>query len=218
MWSSASTLPWLPNIWILLLPHFRSAFIRKDVNLRFRTSHLCMDFQKCEVSLPHFHSVLTAKDLKFCFFHTSALPLFAKMWVYDSAQLISAWSSKDVKFRFRISTLPWLPKIWSPRFPYFHHAFIRKDVKLCLHTSALPWLPKFCSLGSAVYSYMYFHTISCCLTWRISPSERRSILIRTQKSKPSSNWLVQSLVKCGSCHCIFRLSRYFYHYLVGKWL
>ena len=143
MWSFASALPFYIDCQIsevLLLPHFRSAFIRKDVNLRFRTTHPCLVFKICEVSLPHFHSVLIAKDLKFRFF------------------------------------------------PHFRPAFIRKDVKLCLHTSGLSWLPKLCSLGSAVYSYMYFHTTACCLTWRISPSERRGILIRTQKSKQSSNW------------------------------
>ena len=31
--------------------------------------HLCRDFQRCEVSLPHFCSALTAKDLKFRFLY-----------------------------------------------------------------------------------------------------------------------------------------------------
>ena len=38
---------------------------------------------------------------------------------------------------------------------------------------------------------MYFHTISCCLTCRISPLERRGILIRKQKSKQSNSHLVK---------------------------
>ena len=157
----------------LLLPLFRSPSIRKDMKLRFCTSHLCMDFQRCEVSLPHFQFDLIAKDLKFCFFHTSAL----SGWIYDSAQLMSAWSSKDVKFRVRISTQPSLPKILSSAF---------STLPPCLHSQRYKVMPpNFCSALTAVYSYMYFHT---CLTWKISPSERRGILIRTQKPKPSSNW------------------------------
>ena len=35
--------------------------------------HLCRDFQRCEVTLPHFCSALTANDMKFSF-RTSALP------------------------------------------------------------------------------------------------------------------------------------------------
>ena len=151
-------------------------------------SHLGMDFQKCEVSLPHFHSALIAKYLKFWFFHTSTQPLFAKMWIYDSAQLISALSLKYVKFRFRISTLPWLPKIWSSAFSTLPPCLQLQRCKVTPPHFCSALTAQFCSLGSAVYSYIYFHTISCCLTWRISPSERRGILIRTQKSKPSSDW------------------------------
>ena len=71
----------------LLLPHFRSAFICKDIKLCFRTSHLCMDFQKCEILLPRFHSALITKDLKFCFFHIYALPSIAKLYRYASTLL-----------------------------------------------------------------------------------------------------------------------------------
>ena len=82
MWSFASALPFCLDCQIydvLLLLHFRSAFIRKAVNLRFRTTHFCLVFKICDVSLPHFHSALIAKDMKFHFLHTSALPSFAKL-------------------------------------------------------------------------------------------------------------------------------------------
>ena len=110
--SSALVLPGLPN-----MGKSTSAF------------HLCRDFQRCEVPLPHFCSALTAKDLKFRFpyfrwVRTSKdlvrLPhLFCQdfqVWVSSLPHFISAGTFKDVKLRFRTSALPWLPKIWSSDF------------------------------------------------------------------------------------------------------
>ena len=110
--SSALVLAGLPNI-----GRSTSAF------------HLCQDFQRCEIPLPHFCSALTAKDLKFRFpyfrsVRTSKylvrLPrLFCQdfqVWVSPLPHFISAGTFKDVKLRFRNYSLPWLPKIWSSAF------------------------------------------------------------------------------------------------------
>ena len=100
--SSALVLPGLPN-----MGKSTSAF------------HLCRDFQRYEVLLPHFCSALTAKDLKFSFpYFRSAriskdlvhLPHFFcqdfQVWVSPLPHFISVGTSKDVKFRFRTSALP----------------------------------------------------------------------------------------------------------------
>ena len=110
--SSTLVLPGLPNMGMST-----SAF------------HLCRDFQRCEVPLPHFCSALTAKDLKFRFPYfrpvmTSKdlvrLPhLFCQdfqVWVSPLPHFISAGTFKDVKLRFRTSALTWLPKFWSSAF------------------------------------------------------------------------------------------------------
>ena len=77
---SALVLPGLPKMW-----SSASAF------------HLCLDFQRFAVSLLHFRSVLTAKDLKICSFtfqicfhsqrceRTSALPWLPKFCLLSSA-------------------------------------------------------------------------------------------------------------------------------------
>ena len=110
--SSSPVLPGLPN-----MGKATSAF------------HLCRDFQRCEVSLPHLCSALTAKDLKFRFlFFRSArtskdlvyLPhLFCQdfqIWISPLQHFISVGTPKDLKFRFCTSALPWLPKMWSSAF------------------------------------------------------------------------------------------------------
>ena len=86
--------------------------------------HLCRDFKRCEVPLPHFCSALTAKDLKFRFpyfrsVRTSKdlvhLPhLFCQdfqVWVSPLPYFISAGTFKDVKLRFCTSALLLLPKM-----------------------------------------------------------------------------------------------------------
>ena len=127
-----------------------------------------LDCQRSAVLLPHFRSVLTAKDLKFRF-QTSALPWLPKTWCSASALPLclncqraevslplclfcqrsevprphfrSALTAKNVKFRFRTSALHWLPNIWSSA----------SALPLCLDwqrsesplsTLALPGLPK----------------------------------------------------------------------------
>ena len=71
----------------------------KDVKFRFRISAqpglpktqssasalpFCLDCQRSEVPLPHFHSALTAKDFKFCF-RTSTQHWQPKIWNTASA-------------------------------------------------------------------------------------------------------------------------------------
>ena len=112
---SALVLPGLPKLW-----SSASAF------------HLCLDFQRFAVSLLHFRSVLTAKDLKIGF-STNTLP-----------------SLPNMRFRLHTSLLHWLQKICSFTFQICLHS------QRCERTSALPWLPKFCLLSSAVGSYYIF--------------------------------------------------------------
>ena len=108
-WSSALVLSGLPN-----MGKVTSAF------------HLCRDFQRCEVPLPHFCSALTAKGLKFRFLYFRSartskdlvhLPhLFCQdfqIWISPLPHFISTGTSKDLKFRFCTSALLLLPKMWS---------------------------------------------------------------------------------------------------------
>ena len=258
----------------VLLPHFRSVLTTKDLKFRFHTSALpwlpktwcstsalplCLDCQRSEVPLPlcpycqrsevphpHFHSALSAKNVKFRF-RTSALPWLPKMWSFASAlPLCLDWQRSEVLLSALV--LPGLLKMWSSasvfhlcqdfqRFAvsllHFRWILTAKDLKIIFSTYTLSSLPNTGSSASAlpfcldckrsVVSHfrsafdpkdvnalllclncqssassvplevhiMYFHTISCCLTWRISPSERRGILIRKQKSKPSNSHLVK---------------------------
>ena len=57
----------------------------------------------------------------------------------------------------------------------------RSAIEVTLLSFCLPWLPKMCSSASWVPLYVL-------MQWRISPLERRGILILRQKSKPPSNW------------------------------
>ena len=105
-----------------------------------------LDCQRSAVLLPHFRSVLTAKDLKF------------------RSTLLLCLDCQDLMFRFRTSALPWLPKIWSsasalsllPKIwsstsalsfcidcqkcevplPHFRSALTATYVKFCFRTSA----------------------------------------------------------------------------------
>ena len=144
---SALVLPGLPKMW-----NSASAF------------HLCLDFQRFAVSLLHFRSILTAKDLKIgC--STNNLPSLPNMGSSASALPFCRDSKRSVVSHFR-------------------SAFIPTNVNallLCLDCQ------RSASSVPLKVHIMYFHTISCCLTWRISPSERRGILIRKQKSKPSNS-------------------------------
>ena len=103
--------------------------------------HLCLDFQRFAVSLLHFRSILTTKNLKIGF-STNTLPSLPNMG--SSA-----------------STLPFCLDCKRSVVSHFRSAFIPKDVNallLCLDCQ---------SSASSVPLYvhiMYFHTISCCLT------------------------------------------------------
>ena len=200
-----SALLWLPNVWSSV-PHFRTALTAKDLKFCFRTSALpwlakicssafhtslcqyfeksqvtlphlfCQDFQRCEVPLPHFISAWTSKDLQFRI-HTFAQSWLPKIW-RSASPLTLCLHCQIWEVRLCTSLLHWLQKICSSDFTFP----LRLHFQRCKRTSALSWLLKFCLLSSAVCLYYVFPHI----TWRISPSERRGILIRKQKSKPSN--------------------------------
>ena len=113
--------------------------------------HLCRDFQRCEVPLPHFCSALTAKDLNFRSARTSKdlvhLSHFFcqdfQIWISPLAHFISAGTSKDLKF-------------------HFCFALTANDVK-------------FCFLSSAVRSYYAFpHTF--VLSWSLERQNRNHLI------------------------------------------
>ena len=120
--SSALVLPGLPNMG-------KATF----------AFHLCRDFQRCEVPLPHFCSALTAKDLKFCFLY-----------------LRSARTSKDVVHLPQLFCQDF--QIWISK-PAFHlcRDFQRSECPLLHFCFALTAKDvKFCFLSSAVHSYYAF--------------------------------------------------------------
>ena len=106
MWSSASELPlcldWqrsevpiyalvllgLPKMW-----SSASAF------------HLCLDFQRFAVSLPHFRSILTAKDLKIGF-STNTVPSLPNMESSASAIPFCLGCKRSVVSHFRSAFIP----------------------------------------------------------------------------------------------------------------
>ena len=131
-----------------------------------------LDCQRSAVLLPHFRSVLAAKDLKFRF-HTSDLPWLPKTWCFASALLIcldcqrpdvslphfrSVFTAKDLKFRVRTFSLPWRPKMWSSA----SALPLCLDCQICevpFLSSVLRWLPKIWSSASA---------LPLCLDWQTS--------------------------------------------------
>ena len=113
-----------------------------------------LDCQRSAVLLPHFRSVLTAKDLKFRF-HTCALPWLPKTWFSASAlPLCLDCQRAEVPLPLclycQISEVP---------LPHFRSALTAKYVKFCFRTSALPWLAKIWSSASA---------LPLCLDWQRS--------------------------------------------------
>ena len=131
-----------------------------------------LDCQRSAVLLPHFHSVLTAKNLKFRS-HTSALPWLPKTWSSASRSALTAkdlkfrfrsvFTAKDLKFHVRSFILHWLPKMWSSfphplcidcqlcevLIPHFRSALTGKN-QFRFRISSLPGLPKICSFASAL--------------------------------------------------------------------
>ena len=121
-----SALPLLPNMW-RSAPAFPLCFYwqRSEVPLSAlvllglpkmwssaSAFHLCLDFQRFAVSLLHFRSVLTAKDLKIDFF-TNTLPSLPNMG--SSA-----------------ATLPFCIDCKRSVVSHFRSAFIPKDVNVLL--------------------------------------------------------------------------------------
>ena len=127
-----------------------------------------LDCQRSAVLLPHFLSVLTAKDLKFRF-HTSALPWPQNIWSSASALLLcldcqrsevplplclycqrsevprphfrSALTAKNVKFRFRTSALSCVSNMWSSAFA-LPLCLDWQRFEISLSALVLPGLPK----------------------------------------------------------------------------
>ena len=141
-----SALPWLPKTWgsASTLPLCLDCQ-RSEVPLP-----LCLYCQRSEVPRPHFRSALTAKNVKFL--SAPTLPWLPNMWSFASAislcldwqkseiplsalvlpgqrcevplpHFISAWTSKDLQFRFCTFAQSWLPQIWRSASPLI----------LCLH-------------------------------------------------------------------------------------
>ena len=148
-----------------------------------------LDCQRSAVLLPHFRSVLTAKDLKFRF-HTSALPWLPKTWCSASAlpfcldcqrsevplplclycqrseisrpQFQSALTATNVKFSFRTSTLPWLSNMWSSASALLLSLDWQRS-EVPLSTLVLPGLPKIWSSASAFYLCLDFQRFAVSL-------------------------------------------------------
>ena len=174
-----SALPWLPNMWssasaLLLCLDWQRSEVPLSVLVlpglpkmwsSASVFHLCLDFQRFTVSLLHFRPILTAK----IGFSINTVPSLPNMESSASA-------------------LPFCLDCKRAIVSHFRSAFIPKDVNVLL-------LCTDCQSSAASFPLqvhiMYFHTISYCLTWRISPSERRGILIRKQKSKQSNSHLVK---------------------------
>ena len=124
------------------------------INMGKSTSafHLCQDFQRSEIPLPHFCFALTAKDVKFCI---SSLPGLPKMWSSASALLLCLDCQRsevplsvlplgqDLE-RSRSSftlVLPGLPSMGKST----SAIHLSPDFQICeiaLPHFALPWLPK----------------------------------------------------------------------------
>ena len=90
-----SALPWLPKIWSsafrtsarpgLERSRSSSTLVLPGIpNMDKSTSafHLCQDFQRSEIPLPHFCFALTAKDVKFCFLSTAVRTYYAFLHRY----------------------------------------------------------------------------------------------------------------------------------------
>ena len=182
-----SALPWLR-------PHFRSALTAKSVKFRFRTSalpwlpnmwssalswlakiwsststfHLCLEVQRFAVSLLHFRSVLTAKDLKIGF-STNTLPSLPNMG--SSA-----------------STLPFCLDCKRSVVLHFRSAFIPKDVNallLCLDCQVLP--PQFrCRFILCIST-----EFRAVLHEGLALQRDEASLFASKKSKPSNSHLVK---------------------------
>ena len=112
-----------------------------------------LDCQRSAVLLPHFRSVLTAKDLKFRF-HTSALPWLPKTWYSASALPLCLDCQR--------SEIPLPLCLYCQRsevpLPHFRSALTANNA-FCVRTSAPPWLPNMWSSASA---------LPLCLDWQRS--------------------------------------------------
>ena len=127
-----SALPLLPNMWssapaLLLCLYWQrsevplSALVLPGLPKMWSSAsafHLCLDFQRFAVSLLHFRSVLTAKDLKLGF-STNTLPLLPNMGSSASTLPFCIDCKRSVVSH---SDLPSFPKMWT----YFCSALTAK--------------------------------------------------------------------------------------------
>ena len=114
-----SALPWLPNMWSsasalpLCLDWQRSevplsALVLPGLPKMWSSAsefHLCLDFQRFAVSLLHFRSILTAKDLKIGFF-TNTLSSLPNMGSSASALPFCLGCKRSVVSHFRSVFIP----------------------------------------------------------------------------------------------------------------
>ena len=147
-----------------------------------------LDCQRSAVLLPHFRSVLTAKDLKFRF-HTSALPWLPKTWCSASALPLCLDCQRSA---VPLPLCLYCQRSEVPR-PHFRSALTAKNVKFRFRTSALPWLPNMCSSSSA---------FPLCIDWQRS-------------EVPLSALVLPGLPKMWSSASAFHLCLYFQRFAVS---
>ena len=136
----------LPKIWIsafhtsgwpgLRRPRSCSALVLPGLlNMAKSTSafHLCRDFQRCEVPLPHFCSALTAKVLKFRFSYPLGLDFERSR--SSSALVLPRLPNMD-KFTSAFHLCRDFQKSEVPLL-HFCFALTAKDVKFCFLSSAV---------------------------------------------------------------------------------
>ena len=163
------------------------------------TFPLCLDWQRCEIRLSKLLfcqdfersqvrfrtcSTRTSKDVK-VHFRISSLPGLPKMWSSASALLLCLDCQRSEVRLPRQQFALIAKKMWNSAsalplcnncrvaevpIPLFRSAIIPQDLKLRFGPSALPWLPKTGSSASSVLLYVL-------MPWRISPLERRGVLI-----------------------------------------
>ena len=118
-----SALPWLPNMWssapalLLSLDWQRSevplsTLVLPGLQKMWSSAsafHLCLNFQRFAVSLLHFRSILTAKDLKIGF-STNTLPSLPNMGSSASTLPFCLDCKRSVVSHFRSAFIPRL--IW----------------------------------------------------------------------------------------------------------
>ena len=176
----SSALPLLPNMWssapaLPLCFYWQrsevplSALVLPKMCSSASAFHLCLDFQRFAVSLLHFRSVLTAKDLKIGF-STNTLPSLPNMG--SSASTLPFCIDCKISV---VSDLPSFPKMWT----YFCSALTAK---------VLP--PQF-RCRFILYIFTQFRAVLHEGLALQRDEASLSSLFASKKSKPSNSHLVK---------------------------